>query len=136
MPAACLAFPKSTSLESVEAAPILGHAWRRSRVCWRRRREARLLRLLHGGAAGGPHRKESALRLDPDPAEVTQILPSLEMASSTRLPYSTAGGGGGRRGGSGSGVMAPLVVLFLFVLAPSIFFVARNGGPPVHVASG
>uniref|UniRef100_A0A0E0QU90 Protein kinase domain-containing protein n=1 Tax=Oryza rufipogon TaxID=4529 RepID=A0A0E0QU90_ORYRU len=64
------------------------------------------------------------------------------MANSKRLPYSTAGGGGGggggggRRGGaSGSGVVAPLVVLvFLFVLAPSIFFVARNGGH-VHVAS-
>uniref|UniRef100_A0A0D9XFZ6 Protein kinase domain-containing protein n=1 Tax=Leersia perrieri TaxID=77586 RepID=A0A0D9XFZ6_9ORYZ len=61
------------------------------------------------------------------------------MANSKQLPYySTAGGGGGggRRGGGGSGVVAPLVVLvFLFVLAPSVFLVARNGGH-VHVASG
>ncbi|VAI34981.1 hypothetical protein VPH35_091538 [Triticum aestivum] len=55
------------------------------------------------------------------------------MASPKRLPYSSAGAGGGAR--RGSGALPPVVVLvFLFVLAPSIFFVVRSGGH-VHVAS-
>jgi alpha-1,4-galacturonosyltransferase len=58
------------------------------------------------------------------------------MATPKRLPYTTAGAGGGAR--RGSGTVPPVVVLvFLFVVAPSIFLVARSGGRVhVHVASG
>jgi alpha-1,4-galacturonosyltransferase len=58
------------------------------------------------------------------------------MATPKRLPYTTTGAGGGAR--RGSGTVPPVVVLvFLFVVAPSIFLVARSGGNGhVHVASG
>ncbi|XP_044388447.1 uncharacterized protein [Triticum aestivum] len=87
-----------------------------------------------GARALGVPRHHCSIRTESDQGPSPSAHDALsKMASPKRLMYSSVGGGGARRG---SGALPPMVVLvFLFIVAPSTFFVVRSGSN-VHVTFG